>query len=123
MRDTLTGTSVFITLRELEVEQSRNYFATCLQLEPMLAVIRSSANFCSQTTPSGRLEKPSPGRALQCSTIVFTIHLICEHFIGPNHGPLRQGLNRRPKDRLPDGGVGGVLSGQRLFQGPALRRA
>ena len=36
---------------------------------------------------------------------------------------LRQGLHRRPKDRLPNGGVGGFLSDQRLLKNQGLRRA
>ena len=36
---------------------------------------------------------------------------------------LRQGFHRRPKDRLPTQGGGGILSEQRLLKSPALRRA
>ena len=78
---------------------------------------------CSQTTPSGRLENALSGRTSRCPTSLFTIHLICEHFIEPNHGSLRQGIHRRPKDRLPNRGVEGVLSNERLLESPALRRA
>ena len=80
----------------------------------------SSLVTCSQTTPSGRFKNLRPGRNLPCTEIVFTIHLVCDRL---SDSSLRQGIHRRPKDRLPNRGVEGILSGERLLESPALRRA